>query len=74
MDEEEERPPVMIPRRIPAGPTHPLGLPFRLWCLMALLAQVLELWFVNLRWFLLLKWGYTKISQNDTILALKPLV
>lgn len=55
MDEEEERLPVMIPRRIPDGPTHPLGMPFRLWCLMALLGQVLELGVKNISMVLISK-------------------
>ena len=37
--EDEERAPVTIPRRIPHGPVHVSGVPFRLWCLMSLLAQ-----------------------------------
>ena len=37
--EDEDRVPVVIPRRIPRGPVHVTGVPFRLWCVMSLLAQ-----------------------------------
>ena len=42
-DEREERAMVTIPRRIPPGPVHPTGLPFRLWCVMSIMSQVLKL-------------------------------
>ena len=37
--EDEDRATVVIPRRIPRGPVHVTGVPFRLWCVMSLLAQ-----------------------------------
>ena len=39
VDEEEERVPMTIPRRVPHGDVRPGGLPFRLWCLMTILSQ-----------------------------------
>lgn len=39
VDEEEERVPMTIPRRVPHGDVCPGGLPFRLWCLMTILSQ-----------------------------------
>jgi hypothetical protein len=41
VDDEEPVAPVSIPRRIPPGPIHPSGMPFRLWCLITILSQAL---------------------------------
>ena len=38
-EEQEERVPVCIPRRIPHGATHATGMPFRLWAIMSILSQ-----------------------------------